>query len=99
MTVRLAPSARQFLTELSTIAELAVDAARTLRKRLESGLDHAVHAAGLATRAREADRLVAAVMTDATHALVPPIEGEDATRLASGLRAIVDAARRVGRLA
>ena len=98
MTVRLAPSARRFLTELSTIAELAVDAARALRNRLESGVDHG-HAAGLAARAREADRLVAALMMDAPRALVPPIDGEDATRLASGLREIVDAVRGIGRLA
>jgi uncharacterized protein Yka (UPF0111/DUF47 family) len=99
MTGRLAPSGRRFLPELSMIAELAVAAAGIVRDRLRSriGLPH--HAADLAAHAREADQIAATVTTGAPHALVPPIDGEDATALAWRLRGVVDAARGVGRLA
>jgi hypothetical protein len=99
MAGRLAPSGQQFLPELSMIAELGVAAAGTLRERLASAIRRPDHAAALAAHAREADRLAAALAIDAPHALVPPIDGEDATELASRLRDVVEAARRVGRLA
>lgn len=99
MTRRLAPSGRLFLPELSKIAELAVDAAGLLRERLGSAIARPEHVAALAAAAREADRLAAAVTTGAPHALVPPIDGDDATELGSRLRAVVDEARRTNRLA
>lgn len=99
MAGRLAPSGRRFLPELSMIAELGVAAAGTLRERLASALGRPDHAAALAAHAREADRLAAALAIDAPHALVPPIDGEDATELASRLRDVVEAARRLCRLA
>ena len=99
MTGRLAPSGQQFLPELRTIAELAVVAARVVHDRLVSGTGRAGYTVDLAAHAREADRLAAAVRTDASHALVPPIDGDDARDLAARLRDVVVAARRVSRLA
>jgi uncharacterized protein len=99
MAVRLAPSGRRFLPELSIIAQLGVAAAGALRERLAAATGRPDHAAALAAHAREADRLAAAVAIGAPHALVPPIDGEDAAGLASCLRDVVEAVRRVGRLA
>src|SRR5687768_3436253 len=99
MEGRLAPSGRRFLPELSRIAGLGVAAAGVLRERLASATGRPDHATTLAAHAREADRLAAEVAFGAAHALVPPIDGEDATALASRLRDVVEAARRIGRLA
>ena len=99
MAGRLVPSGRRFLPELSMIAELGVAAAGALRERLASAIGRPDHAAALAAHAREADRLAAALAIGAPHALVPPIDGEDATELASRLRDVVEATRRLGRLA
>jgi|SRR5688500_4352744 len=96
---RLAPSGQLFLPELMMIAETAVAAAGVLRDRLGSGGDASDYERDLEARARTARALAAAVMTGATQALVTPIDREDAARLASRLREVVDAAHRVCALA
>ena len=99
MEARLAPSGRRFLPELSTLAELAIAAAGVLRERLDSAIGRPDHVAALAAHVREADRLAAAVTNAAAHALVPPIDGDDATELALCLRDVVETTRRINRLA
>lgn len=98
MTGRLAPSGRRFLPELSALAEHAVAAAGVLRERLGSTVGRPGHVAALAALAREADRLASAVTDGAARALVPPIDGDDASELASRLRDVVGATGSAGRL-
>ena len=96
---RLAPSGRAFLAELSLVAENAAAAAAVLRERLESASECDGQRAELATYAREADALAARVTTGVPDAMMPPIDGEDATELASRLRVVVKGMHRLGRLA
>jgi diadenosine tetraphosphatase ApaH/serine/threonine PP2A family protein phosphatase len=96
---RLAPSGRAFLPELSKIGEIAVAAAMVLRDRLDFAVARPDHRADLARCAREAASLATAVTLGAARALVPPIDGEDATALASRLRAVVGSLYRVARVA
>ena len=81
------------------MGELAVAAAGSLRDRISHPIGRPDHAAALAAHLREADRLAAVVTTGAPHALVPPIDREDAAELAARLRDVVDAVRRASRLA
>jgi hypothetical protein len=99
MTGRLAPSGDRFLSELSKIAQLAVDTAVCARERLTTGVSTPEDAALFAERFREVDRIATEVTTGASRALVPPIDGEDAAALAARLRDVVVAARSAARLA
>ena len=97
--IRLAPSGRAFLPELSLLAEHAAAAAAVLRGRLDPGSRGAGHPTNVAAHASEADSLAAAVTKSSSQALVPPIDREDATDLASHLRVVVNGLHRLGRLA
>jgi uncharacterized protein Yka (UPF0111/DUF47 family) len=94
MKRRLTPSAGQFLPELSMLAELAVESAASLRVRLADRIDHAAAGDDLCAGERAAYELALTVMADAPRALVPPIDGDDATELAWRLHGVVDAIRR-----
>jgi hypothetical protein len=96
MTGRLAPSGQQFLPELLMLGEIAIAAAEVIRDRLASPVGRREHADALDAHAQKADRLAAGVAIDAPRALVPPIDAEDAARLARYLRDAVAATRRVG---
>lgn len=99
MTGRLAPSGDRFLSELSRIAQLAVDTAVCARERVTTGRSTPDDTALLAEHFLEADRLAAEVTNGASRALVPPIDGEDAAALAARLRGVVVATNSAARLA